>query len=178
MEQTQTNPEIDAPQASLDIELKFLDPQKITVRKIGDELVMTVEDRSYLQVEVRRAFPLSRKNLYVTFFDMNEGEIGMLRDVRLMPMEMRQLVERELDQRYFTAHIRRVKSCKEEFGLFRLDVETDKGRREFYLRNLRDNILRLHPNRIILTDIYGNRFEIRDVGRLDPRSLAAIAQII
>jgi len=71
-----------------------------------------------------------------------------------------------------------VRSCKEEFGVFRLDVETDKGRREFHLRNLRDNVLRLPRNRIILTDIHGNRFEIRDVSRLDPRSLASIAKII
>jgi hypothetical protein len=57
-------------------------------------------------------------------------------------------------------------------------VDTDKGRREFHLRNLRDNVLRMQPNRIVLSDIHGNRFEIRDVSRLDARSLATIAKII
>ncbi|MEJ5297001.1 MAG: DUF1854 domain-containing protein [Armatimonadota bacterium] len=168
----------DAPEVKLDLEIRLLDPSMLTIHKVGDSLGITVGDRSYPQVEARRAFPLTRKNEYITFFDMNENEIGMLRDIRSLPIEARQLLEAELEQRYFTARIRRVRSCKEEFGVFRLDVETDKGRREFHLRNLRDNVLRLPRNRIILTDIHGNRFEIRDVSRLDPRSLASIAKII
>ncbi len=165
-------------EVKIDLDLRFLEPQEILLRKIGDELMLTLSDRSYVQVEVRRAFPLTRKNQYVTFFDINEKEIGIIYDVRLLPMETRELLESELEQRYFTAHIRRVRSCKEEFGLFRLDVETDKGRRDFHLRNLRDNVLRMPPSRIVLTDIHGNRFEIRDVQRLDARSLATIAKII
>lgn len=162
----------------IDLDLHFLDPQALRVRKAGDEMTLTVGDRSYLQVEARRAFPLTRKNEYITFFDMEENEIGMLRDIRHLPIETREVIEAELNQRYFTARIRRVLSCKEEFGLFRLDVETDKGRREFHLRNLRDNVLRMPPNRIVLSDIHGNRFEIRDASRLDARSLATIAKII
>jgi hypothetical protein len=169
MQEFQQDP--DVPEVKLDLEVRFLDPAILTVHRVGDSLAITVGDRSYPQVEARRAFPLTRKNEYITFFDMNENEIGMLRDIRSLPIEARQLLEAELEQRYFTARIRRVRSCKE-------DVETDKGRREFHLRNLRDNVLRLPRNRIILTDIHGNRFEIRDVSRLDPRSLASIAKII
>lgn len=162
----------------VDLDVRLLDPAEISLQKVGDSLNLTIGDRSYIQVEARRAFPLTRKNEYVTFFDMDENEIGMIRDVRAMPIEARQLLETELEQRYFTARIRRVISCKEEFGIFKLDVDTDKGRREFHLRNLRDNVLRLPRNRTILTDVHGNRFEIRDVSRLDSRSLSNIAKII
>jgi len=165
-------------EVKIDLDLHFLDPQTLQVRKVGDEMTLTIGDRSYLQVEARRAFPLTRKNQYITFFDMDEHEIGMLPDIRVLPIEKREIIEAELNARYFTARIRRVISCKEEFGLFRLDVDTDKGRREFHLRNLRDNVLRMQPNRIVLSDIHGNRFEIRDVSRLDARSLATIAKII
>ncbi len=162
----------------VDLDVRLLDPAEISLQKVGDSLNLTLGDRSYIQVEARRAFPLTRKNEYVTFFDMDENEIGMIRDVRVLPIEVRQLLEAELEQRYFTARIRRVISCKEEFGIFKLDVDTDKGRREFHLRNLRDNVLRLPRNRTILTDVHGNRFEIRDVSRLDARSLSNIAKII
>ncbi|MCC6483640.1 MAG: DUF1854 domain-containing protein [Armatimonadetes bacterium] len=166
------------PQPPIDLDLHFLDPQQVTLRKVGDDLALSLPDVSYFQVEARRAFPLSNKYLYVTFFDHQEQEIGMLKDIRQLPIEMRKLLEDELEQRYFTARIRRVRSMKEEFGLFRLMVETDKGPREFFLRNLRDNVVRLPNNRIILIDMHGNRFEIRDVSRLDGRSLSNIAKII
>lgn len=161
-----------------DFDIKMLDPNHIRLRKEGYELTLTVDDRSYLQVEVRRAFPLSRRNQYIAFFDSEDKEIGMLHDVRLLPMDMRVLIEQELDKRYFTARIRKIHSCKEDIGLFKLDVDTDKGRREFHLRNLRDNVLRMGGSRLILTDVHGNRFEIRDVERLDARSLANIAKIV
>jgi len=162
----------------IDLDLHFFDSHQIQIRKMGDEMTLSLADRSYFNVEARRAFPLTRKNNFITFFDLNEKEIGMIQDVRQLPVEMRDLLESELEKRYFTARIRKVRGMKEEFGLFHLVVDTDKGPRDFFLRNLRDNVLRLPPQRIILTDIHGNRFEIRNVSRLDAKSLATIAKII
>ena len=70
-----------------------MQPGEFTLERRGDSLNLTVGDRCYIQVECRRAFPLTRKNQYVAFFDMEEKEIGMVQDIRSLPMEIRQLVE-------------------------------------------------------------------------------------
>lgn len=177
-QQTPPAGEKERPSVMVDLNLNILNPSEILIQRDKDQLCLTVGDRSFFQVEARRAFPLSQKNKYVVFFDAELKEIGLIRDVRELPLEQRTLLDEELDKRYFTARIRKVRACKEEFGTFKLDVETDKGPRVFNLRNLRENVLRLPPNRVIMTDVHGNRFEIRDASRLDAKSLATIAKII
>ena len=46
------------------------------------------------------------------------------------------------------------------------NVETDRGACQFTTQNLRDNIVRPAPNRYLLTDVDGNRFDIPDFAAL------------
>ena len=73
------------------------------------------------------------------------------------------IVEEELARRYFTPKIERVVSVKEEMGVVAWEVETDRGARRFIVRNLRDNTFPLGPNRLMMTDMEGNRYEFPDV---------------
>jgi len=49
-------------------------------------------------------------------------------------------------------------------------METDRGQVHFTTRNLRENVQRPAPRRIILNDVDGNRYDIRDVDRLSRAS--------
>jgi len=49
-------------------------------------------------------------------------------------------------------------------------VETDRGLCRFTSQNLRENVQRPAPGRIILNDVDGNRYDIRNVDELSHES--------
>jgi hypothetical protein len=95
--------------------------------------------------------------------------------VSLLMLASRVIVEEELRRRYVLPVVRRVIQMRERFEILECRVETDRGSCQFSIRNLRENVLRPQPNRYILTDVDGNRFDIPDLLRLP---LASQAQFL
>lgn len=156
-------------------ELNLLDPRRIRVFRAAGVTRMTLEDdRSWTRVTVARAFPLSDPDHYIGFLDGAGKDIGMLQDPAQLDPESRQVVQEDLEKRYFVPVIERVLSVKEEFGTVYWRVETDRGEKEIVARNLRDNLQELTASRVMITDVDGNRFEFPDIGRLDGRSMGII----
>lgn len=161
-------------------ELEYLDASKLRFHKRGDALVLTVDnDRSYLKVRAVRAFPLSELNEFIGLFDAISGhEIGMLRHLRDVDPSARQLIQAELDKRYFIPKITRIIEAKKEFGAVYWDVETDRGKRQFILRGVRDSIHEIEPGRFMISDVDGNRFEVPQIENLDSRSQAVWDRVV
>ncbi len=152
-------------------ELRILEPKRIRIFRQAGVARMTLEnDRSWTKVAVARAFPLSDPEHYLGFLDGAGKDIGMLHDPTLLDASSRQIVDEELDKRYFVPVIERVISVKEEFGTIYWKVETDRGEKEIIVRNLRDNIQELSATRVIITDIDGNRFEFADLMKMDSKT--------
>jgi hypothetical protein len=156
-------------------ELRILDPKQMRVFRVAGIPRLTLrDDRSWHKVSVARAFPLSDPDHYLGFLDGDEKDIGLLHDPSLLDPESRQIVEEELEKRYFVPVVERVLSIKEEFGTIYWTVETDRGQKEIIVRNLRDNLQELSSSRVIITDVDGNRFEFADISKLDGKSQSAI----
>ena len=156
-------------------ELRVLDPKRIRVfRAAGVPRLTLIEDRSWIKISVARAFPLSDPDHYIGFLDGNGKDVGLLNDPGLLEVDSRRVVDEELEKRYFVPVVERVVSVKEEFGTVYWIVDTDRGEKEIIARNLRDNLMELASSRVILTDVYGNRFEFPDLNRLDGKSQAII----
>ena len=155
-------------------ELEYLDPSTLRFAKRGDALMLTVEnDRSYLKVRAVRAFPLSELSEFIGLLDAISGkEIGMLRNLRDVEPAARQLIQYEIDKRYFIPKVLRVIETKKEFGTIYWEVETDRGERKFVMRGLRDSVHEIEPGRYLINDVEGNRFEVPKLDGLDPKSLA------
>lgn len=153
-------------------ELEYLDPKAITIASRGDVLRVELhDDRSYLKVHAVRAFPLSYPNEFIGLQDAITGrEIGMLRTLRELGNQARQLIQESLNSRYFVPRIFRILEAKREFGTVYWDVETDRGARKFIMRGIRDSIHEIEPGRYLVVDIDGNRFEIPQLEKLDARS--------
>jgi hypothetical protein len=96
-------------------------------------------------------------------------EIGVVKDIKKMDSESRQIVEEELEMMYFIPKIIRINRIRSERGSYKWLVETDRGEREFDIRH-REDIRMIESNRVIVKDVDGNRFEIPNYSRLDPRS--------
>ncbi|MBO0798132.1 MAG: DUF1854 domain-containing protein [Blastocatellia bacterium] len=147
--------------------LVFLHPKKLSFFMHGVTLRLTIEgDRSYLKVNIIRAFPLADPGRFLSVRDGANEEIGMILDPAQLSDENRKLVEGYLERRYIVPAVTRIVSAKERFGTVDWTMETDRGTARFTTRNLRENTQRPAPGRIIINDVDGNRYDIRNVDDL------------
>jgi hypothetical protein len=147
--------------------LVFLDPRKLSFFMHGAILRVTKEDdRSYLKVNILRAFPLSDTNRFLSIRDGGNEEVGLIADPEELSAENRKLVEEYLERHYIVPVVTRIVSARERFGTVDWTMETDRGPVRFTTRNLRENIQRPMPGRIILNDVDGNRYDIRNLDEL------------
>lgn len=148
--------------------LVFLEPKKLRFFKHGATLRLTVEeDRSYPRVAVVRAFPLSDRNRFYSVRDSGDNEIGVIVNPTDLSAENQNLIDGDLQRRYFIPSVKRIVSAKERFGTVEWTVETDRGLCHFTTQNLRENVQRPAPGRIILNDVDGNRYDIRNLDELN-----------
>jgi len=159
---------------------EFLDPKTLRLfRDASGRLRLTIEgDRSYLEVKVVRAFPLSDPDHYIGFLDSRDKVIGLVVHVEELESASRQMVVEELRRRYFTPTIQRIFRMKEEFGAVYCEVETDHGRRHFVAKGIRDAMEDLGEGELLFVDVDGNRYRIADWRRLDVRSRRLLERVI
>jgi hypothetical protein len=166
-------PIVDAPPLSL-VEasrLVLLDAHRLRFLKHGATLRLTVEDdRSYLRVAIVRAFPLSEPLRFLSVRDGAQKEVGLIVDLAELSPDSQALVQEDLDRRYVIPAVARIVAAKERFGTVDWTIETDRGVCRFTTRNLRENVQRPAPGRIILNDVDGNRYDIRNLDALDRTS--------
>lgn len=156
-------------------DLRLFDPKRIRLFRAAGVTRLTWEnERSWIKVVVTRAFPVSDPDHYIGFLDGNGKDIGLVVDPALLDPESRQTLEEELEKRYFVPVVERVIKVKEEFGAVYWTLETDRGRKEIVVRNVRDNLQELSATRVLITDVEGNRYEFPDVNALDNRSMGII----
>ncbi len=152
-------------------QLVFLDVKKLRFFRHGVTLRLTIEEeRSYLKVSILRAFPLSEPHRFLSVRGSENKEIGLIVNPADLDGANRQLVDEELERRYLVPTVTRIVSAKERFGTVDWTMETNRGLCRFTTRNLRENVQRPSPDRIILNDVDGNRYDIRN---LDDLSIAS-----
>ncbi|MBI4664160.1 MAG: DUF1854 domain-containing protein [Verrucomicrobia bacterium] len=148
-------------------QLVFLDVTKLRFFKHGSTLRLTVDgDCSYPKVGIVRAFPLSEPSRFLSVRDGGDKEVGLIVNPAELTAENRKLVEEDLERRYLVPVVKRIVAAKERFGTVDWTAETDRGVCRFTTRNLRENVQRPAPGRIILNDVDGNRYDIRSLDDL------------
>ena len=156
-----------------------LDPA--TVRLFYDHkgfLRATIGDRTYLDVTLVRAFPLSYADRYIGILSGRLDELGIIEDPAKLDEESRRVVDSELARRYFSTLITKVHSISEEFGASYWSVDTNRGTRNLVAKGLRDNIAFLGEGRVLIVDIDGNRYEIPNLNELDDESRSMVLRVI
>ncbi|MBN1341689.1 MAG: DUF1854 domain-containing protein [Phycisphaerae bacterium] len=136
-------------------------------------LRMTIgNDRTYLGVKVVRAFPYSDPDRYLGVLDARDNDkvIGLIAQPERLDPDSRRLADGALTEHYFIPVITRVNDMREEYGAFYFDVQTDRGRREFVAKGVRDATEELEDGSLLIPDVDGNRYRILDLERLDPKS--------
>jgi hypothetical protein len=160
-------------------QVRYLDAQKLRFAKYRSYLRLTLEEEiSYLDVEVTRLFPLSEPYSYVSVRDKDNEEIGVVAKLFELDEENLSLVLERLERRYLMPTVTRVVNVEERFGTAEWEVETSRGKRRFTMRNLRENIAQVTPYRCLLSDVDGNRYDVRDLRELDSTSRAFLLRYL
>jgi hypothetical protein len=111
--------------------------------------------------------------------DGKDREIALLPDgLDALDGEARTILEAELHRRYLTSQVVSVEHAHTEFGSTYWTVETDRGRREFITQSLQENAQWHSATHLMLIDVDGNRFEIRDTRALDEPSRRLLTRIV
>lgn len=160
-------------------ETTFLDPATFRLEcNQDDSPSLTIDETTYTNIRIRCAFPMSDERRYIAFFDEFDDYIGMVIDPADLDPLSRKIVDEELRWRYFTPQITRIHRMQTETGRSSLDVETDRGGVTITFRGMREHITEISPNRVMITDEHENRYEIRDINRLDRKSRRLIQRVV
>ncbi len=136
---------------------------------------------AWLEVSLARLFPLSEPEEWIAVLNTEGKELGVLATLHGLPHESLSAVREELAHRYLIPRITRILSGRERFGILEWEVETDRGPATFQMRNSAEHIHHGHggggenvqqssANRLSLTDVEGNRYDIPDIEALDAAS--------
>ena len=156
-------------------EVQFLDPKrlKISLNQFA-ELEAELPDGSvHAPVEPVRTFPLTQPNQYISLLDADKNELGLIEDINQLKKADQTVLAEELEKCYFMPKITRIHFIEGRFGVTEWEAETDSGTVSFDLRS-RNDITALDGGRVLIKDIDGNRYEIVNYHRLDPKSIALL----
>ena len=138
------------------------------------------EEESFERVVIRRSFPVTSPDEFLSVREPDTrakgrgAEIGMIRNIHIFDQKTVDLINAELDIRYFTPVISKITSAKEKFGYNYWEAETSAGNVSIVLNNPFSNIRVLEDGRIYIFDMDGNCFLIPDSSKLDRQSFRAI----
>ena len=146
------------------------------IEKCENNLVtLTLESGEVFEkLEPRRLFPVSRAEVYITLLNEDDVEIALIRSFDEMDKDSAAVVKTSLDDYYLVPHITRIISTEEKYGTLRWVVETDRGVKNFDIRN-RNHDVKVYPDgRVRVRDSDDNRYVIDDYNKLDSHSKARL----
>lgn len=160
----------------LDVDLECLSPAEVRIRRDPfGRLCMTVGETTYENVRPVRAFPISAPGRYVGFLDENGVQIGIVANLRALDGRSRRVVEEELEMLYFCAQVEAILDVQWKHHYTTWLLLTDRGERLIVVRD-RSDIRSISETHLVITDVDGIRYEIRDTTQLDERSRAFLEE--
>ncbi len=139
-------------------------------RSASGRLVLTAADgKVYEAVAVVRAFPIGAPDDGFALVSAEGRELAWFDRLEDLAPDLRGLVEEELAGREFMPEIRRLIQVSSFATPSTWDVETDRGDTSLVLGGEED-IRRMGREALLIEDIHGIHYLIRDLGKLDRTS--------
>lgn len=155
-----------------DIEVRVIKGDEAKFLKMQDgQIVLVWQEQAIAVGKLLRALPISDPWRYIFVYDTDGNEVGMLMGVEELDAQSQVVIREELERRYHIPKILRVLKVERlpQTGHTRWLVETDEGIKEFVVQGSEHIYSSRYPQ-IFLVDENGNRYEIQNFERLDPKS--------
>ncbi len=128
-------------------------------------------------VRLRRAFPWSKAEEFVSIRDEKGKELEMIARLADLPADQRQIVDAWLAGNSFIPIVKRVIRVNTDFGYQQWHVETDRGPLSFRVQE-REDIRFLPDGRFSIKDVEGNIYAMPPLDQLDQKSLKAVEPVL
>src|SRR5438874_9102597 len=126
-----------------------------------------------VDVRVRRAFPWTRPERFVSVRSSEGKELMMIEDASGLNESLRRIIGEHLAGTVFIPKITRIDAVDVRFGYQQWRVQTDRGPIEFRVQE-REDIRFLPDGRFNLRDADGNVYELPPLSQLDDHSRRAV----
>ena len=101
-------------------------------------------------------------------------EIGIITNISVFNESQQKYLVNELNRKYFIPVIESINSVKEKYGFSYWETNTNIGKIKFTVHDAFRNILKINEDRIMVTDVNGNRYEVVSLNALDRKSFRRI----
>ena len=130
-----------------------------------------------VDVRVRRAFPWSDKQHFISIRSSEGKELLLIDDLATLPADLRATVEKWLDQHTFIPRVTRIDHVDVRFGYQQWNVQTDRGPASFRVQERED--IRFHPDgRFSIKDADGSVYEMPRLDELDVHCRHAVEALL
>jgi len=156
---------------TIKLSLDFLNPQECSFSKNNNGfLVLTLNGEDKGRVKLSRSYPFSKPNEYICVSDIEDKEIGILKDIEMLDSASVELAKNELETRYFCPTITEIKSIKEKMGHFYFETKIGDKEKNFTVKNITRNIRFAGEDTLLILDMDGNRFIMPEFSKTDLKS--------
>jgi hypothetical protein len=150
---------------------------QLTRNPFGKLVLTTTEGVVHEGVSPVRAFPVQAPEDGISLLNTDGKEVAWIDRISDLPAAIGALVSEELSGREFMPEIARINSVTSFATPCTWSVKTDRGDTEFVLRGEED-IRRLTIDTLLITDIHGIHYLIRDLRDLDKHSKKIIDRFL
>ena len=130
-----------------------------------------------VDVRVRRAFPWSARDRYVSIRDGEGKELLLIESLEPLDDGQRRTIEQSLSDASFIPRITPVQDVDVRFGYQQWKVKTDRGPAEFRVQE-REDIRFLPDGRFRIKDADGTVYEMVRLDELDEASRRAVEPLL
>lgn len=156
---------------TIELSLEFLSPEECRFfRNKNGFLTLSLNGKDKGRVKLSRSYPFSKPTEYICISDLEDNEIGILRDINLLDEESAKTAENELNTRYFCPSITEIKAIKEKMGHFYFETKIGDKAKNFTVKNITSNIRFIDDDTLLIFDMDGNRFIMPEFSKTDTKS--------
>jgi hypothetical protein len=128
-------------------------------------------------VRVRRAFPLTHDNTFISVRNSESKELLLIQDLNALVPALSHLIREVLTATSFIPRITRIDEVDVRFGYQQWKVQTDRGPADFRVQE-REDIRFLANGRFRVKDADGNVYDLPNPATLDDHSKKAVETLI
>ena len=155
----------------------MIEPFDLSLDEQGRLVLKRPGKDDVVDVRLRRAFPWSKSNGFVSVRDSEGKELMLLEDCEHLDDGRRKMVEDWLAGASFVPRIVAVEDVDVRFGYQQWKVRTDRGPAEFRVQE-REDIRFLPDGRFRIKDADGTVYEMVSLAQLDEPSRKAVESLI
>jgi hypothetical protein len=167
---------------SISLAIRWLKPGQVQARWETESARLSVRiDGGEEAVDARagQAFPMTKRGQFVEIADAKGESLGVLETLDGVDPAARKAIEEALAVRYLIPQIRRIVELSESTTfVLRWTVETNRGDRAFQTESTREAVRYLGPDRIRVTDLAGNQYDVPSLSGLDAASRGILGSFL